>query len=132
MRLILMVMLTVSCFATQALSSEKIVFENQEQIYLDLSGFKDCKLENSQLYELVDNQEKQVTLLKSGLDLCGSYSNNLDGYIKDLKDISESNKIYYDKLIESTKKEMFVKKVKTIGISLVIGFLLGTSVNLAY
>lgn len=148
MRLISMVILTVLCFAIPARSSDKIilkeqaiissehadkiVFENQEQVYTDLTGYKDCILEKSQLYELVDTQEKQIVLLNSGLGLCGNHSNDLDGYIKDLKNISESNKIYYDQLIKSTKKEMFVSKVKTIGISLIIGFLLGTSVNLTY
>ena len=124
MRLISMVILTVLCFAIQARSEEKIVFNNPEQVYADLEEYKICVFEKSQLNELVDNQDKQIVLLKSGLDLCNDYNERLNSSILDLKTV-----INNQNTIQTTKP---TSSIKTIGISLIIGFLLGTSLNLAY
>lgn len=131
MRLILTAILTVLCFATQALSEEKIVFDNMEQVYIDLDGFKNCKIENSQLTDLVtdkDNQiniaNKQIVLLKSGIELCNSYADKIDLSMLELeKVISNQNNI------KQTSNKF---DIKTISVSILIGFLLGTSLHLGY
>lgn len=127
MRLILQVILTVLCIATQALSNdERIVFENPEVIYYELEGYKECKFEKLQLEELIKDQDYQIELLKSGIDICNSYNEKLNISIQKL-----NNSINNPNTITVTVDKPTINK-KHIAISLLVGFLLGTSLNLAY
>lgn len=127
MRLILMVILIVSCIATQALSSdERVVFDNPEQVYLDLEGYKQCIFDKLQFEDYINDQNTQIELLKSGIDVCNSHNEKLNISIQKLNS-SINNP---DNPTITTVKPVI--NIKHIAISLLIGFLTGTSLNLIY
>lgn len=129
---IFLVLISAFILVSPVLGEEKIVFEDMDNIYLNLYGFKQCQEENISMQEIIRIKEdelvvadKQINLFKDINSLCNAYSKELDLTVKELSDITDKQGMMYNKIVKSDYT--FMEKAKNsygnIGLGIIIGFI---------